>query len=91
MEGCGKEREMIKTIKDTTKITGKFTDIRVEFACTAKSLLEVYEKAYGEEAKKQLREDFEIALMSEEELAKAVADKILEAIAGGAFKTEGNE
>ena len=52
MEGCGKEREMIKTIKDTTKITGKFTDIRAEFACTVKSLLEVYEEVYGEEAEK---------------------------------------
>lgn len=29
--------------------------------------------------------------MSEEELAKALTDKILEAIAGGAFKTEGDK
>lgn len=82
---------MIKTIKDTTKITGKFADIRAEFACTVKSLLEVYEEVYGEEAQKKPREDFESGFMSEEELAKALTDKILEAIAGGAFKTEGDE
>ena len=41
--------------------------------------------------RKKLREDFESGFMSEEELAKALTDKILEAIAGGAFKTEGDK